>query len=405
MSTIRLKYRPSSVAGKEGTLFFQIIHKRQVRQLYTGLYILPQEWNEAAGCVCIPARADADRARYLTALKRSLDEIRDKLSLAVAQLEGAGSPYTARDVVAAFRGPTKEASTGLVAYTRSLIEDMREIGKRAAVKRLKATLSSLLRYTQGREVAWAELCPTFMLGYEELLKRRGLCRNSTSFYMRNLRAVINRAGEQDLAVPRNPFRHVYTGVDKTKKRAVPLETIRMIRDIDLSGSPQLDFARNLFMFAFYTRGMAFIDIALLKKSDLRNGVITYSRRKTRHQLAVRIEPETRRIIKCLGRSDTSYLLPIITDEATDWEPQYTNAYCRVNRNVQKVGQLIGLVTKLTLYVARHSWASAARAKGIPLPVISEGMGHDSEATTQIYLSSLDSSVVDRANSLILKALG
>lgn len=109
MSTIRLKYRPSSVAGKEGTLFFQIIHKRQVRQLYTGLYILPQEWNEAAGCVCIPARADADRARYLTALKRSLDEIRDKLSLAVAQLEGAGSPYTARDVVAAFRGPTKEA--------------------------------------------------------------------------------------------------------------------------------------------------------------------------------------------------------------------------------------------------------------------------------------------------------
>ncbi|MFR9576860.1 MAG: hypothetical protein SNI54_06505 [Rikenellaceae bacterium] len=59
---------------------------------------------------------------------------------------------------------------------------------------------------------------------------------------------------------------------------------------------------------------------------------------------------------------------------------------------------------LTMYVARHSWASAARAKNIPISVISEGMGHDSETTTQIYLASLDTSVVDKANSVILKAL-
>ena len=61
--------------------------------------------------------------------------------------------------------------------------------------------------------------------------------------------------------------------------------------------------------------------------------------------------------------------------------------------------------KLTMYVARHSWASAARANGIPLSVISEGMGHDSEATTQIYLACLDTAVVDRANNLIISSLG
>ena len=59
---------------------------------------------------------------------------------------------------------------------------------------------------------------------------------------------------------------------------------------------------------------------------------------------------------------------------------------------------------LTMYVARHSWASAAKAKGIPVSVISEGMGHDSESTTQIYLASLDTSIVDSANSIILNSL-
>ena len=63
--------------------------------------------------------------------------------------------------------------------------------------------------------------------------------------------------------------------------------------------------------------------------------------------------------------------------------------------------MLKLQRPLTMYVARHSWASAAKAKNVPLSVISEGMGHDSEATTQIYLASLETSVVDKANKMIL----
>lgn len=83
--------------------------------------------------------------------------------------------------------------------------------------------------------------------------------------MRNLRAIYNRAVERELTVQRYPFKHVYTGVDKTVKRAVPLKVIRRIRDLDLTLSPVLDYARDLFMFSFYTRGMAFVDMAYLKR--------------------------------------------------------------------------------------------------------------------------------------------
>lgn len=399
MATIKLKFRPSAVKGKDGTLFFQIIHLRQVRQINTGLHIGDTEWD--ADGASVVRGTDLSGGRIST-VKDSLKEQQTRLQGIISWLDRTRMPYTADDVVAAYT--SQHASAGLVTFTQRLIEDMREIGKKASVKRFDATLNSLLRYTGGHDVVWSGITSTFVLGYEEFLTRRGLCRNSTSFYMRNLRAIVNRAADQGFEVPRNPFRHVYTGVDKTVKRAVSLDVIRQIRDIDLSWHPSLDFARKVFMFAFYTRGMSFVDIVFLKKSDLQNGVLTYSRRKTRQQLTVRIEPETWRLISSFGESKTTFLLPILNDEAPDLEHQYENAYFRINRNLQKVGRMLGLETKLTLYVARHAWASIAHSNHVALSTISKAMGHNSEKTTIIYLQSLDTASVDKANSDIIRMI-
>lgn len=320
----------------------------------------------------------------------------------IAGFEAEGFRYTVQDVANAFND--SRTAEGVVWFMRRLIEEMRKIGKRSAVKRFKATLNSILRYTQGNEVDWKDVTPTFILGYEEFLMKCGLCRNSTSFYMRNLRTIFNRATEQNFKTAHNLFKHVYMGVDKTVKRAVALDTIRRIRDIDLSAHPSLDFARKVFMFAFYTRGMSFIDIAFLKKKDISNGVLTYSRSKTKQHLSVRIEPATRNLIDSFGNNETSFLLPIITDEYGDYERQYENAYYRVNRNIRKVGEMLGLETKLTLYVARHAWASIAHSNNVSVSTISKAMGHDSERTTIIYLQSLDSSSVDKANGDIIRMM-
>lgn len=402
MATIKLKFRPSTVAGKEGSLFFQIIHRRQARQIYTDLHLYEWEWDKEDVSVIIPPDADARRVRHILSVKESLGDGQSKLQAIISQLDMKGLPYTARDVADAFK--TSHVVVGVVSFTRKMIVDMREIGKRAMVRRLDTSLNSLLRYTDGKEVAWDDVTSTFILGYEEFLIKRGLCRNSTSFYMRNLRSIVNRAIEQDCNVPRNPFRHVYMGVDKTQKRAVTLDTIRMIRDLDLSKYPSLDFARKVFMFSFYTRGMSFIDIAFLKKSDMCHGVISYSRRKTRQQFHVRVEPEIKMVIDSFGNNDTSYLLPIIVHNDESPERQYENAYYRINRNIQKVGKMLGLETKLTLYVARHAWASIALSNNVAVSTISKAMGHDSEKTTIIYLRSLDTSAVDKANHDIIKMM-
>ena len=222
--------------------------------------------------------------------------------------------------------------------------------------------------------------------------------------MRGLRAIYNRAVERGLVVQRNPFKHVYTGIDKTVKRAVPAEVIRQIRDLDLTLNPVMDLARDIFMFSFYTRGMSFIDMAFLKKSDLKNGILSYRRQKTGQQLFIKWEKPMQEIIDKYDTTKTPYLLPIINDMMKDPRRQYKNAEHLTNGKLKKIGKQLGLEIPLTTYVARHGWANIAKNKNIPIATISEAMGHDSEKTTRIYLASLDSSVVDKANSLVLKSL-
>jgi integrase len=105
------------------------------------------------------------------------------------------------------------------------------------------------------------------------------------------------------------------------------------------------------------------------------------------------------------RADSPYVFPILTisNKKTVMQ-EYEKVRSRYNRHLRKIGEMAGVGRKLTSYVARHSWASIAKSKHIPTAIISEGMGHDSEQTTRIYLASLDTSVVDKANKKILDLL-
>lgn len=400
MATIKVRFRPSTVKNMGGTLYYQIIHKRAVKQLYTDFRLKTAEWDIENGEIIIGNSSDSSRATYLSSVNEEIKDGLATLNAIVTRLDSAGNNYTVEDVASAFVSPMR-SGTGALAFIRKLIDDLHGIGKSAMARRYGVILSSLLKFTDGRDIHWRELDSTFVAGFEEFLRRRGLCRNSTSFYMRNLRSILNRAKESGCEVPRNPFKYVYMGVDKTIKRAVSLKTICRIRDVDLTAYPHLDFARNVFMFAFYTRGMAFVDMALLKKSDLSNGFITYFRRKTSQQIQVKLETPTKDIMEKLGESATSYLLPLITSDTADSDIQYRCAYHRVNRNLKIVGEMLNLDTKLTLYVARHTWASIAHHNHVPISTISKAMGHDSETTTLIYLKSIESSVVDKANRKII----
>ncbi len=400
MASIKVKFRPSTVADHEGTIYYQIIHERKVRQLLSDYKVFPTEWDESRSMVTTSPKSE--RKAFILSIRERIRWDVERLNKIDKKLDANGLTYTADDVIDEFNRYANEYS--LFNFMESIIVKLKQNGKVRTSETYKSALSSFKKFRQDEDIMLDCLSSEIMEAYEAWHKGRGVAPNTISFYTRILRAVYNRAVEDDIIENRNPFKHVYTGVDKTVKRALPLPVVKKIKALDLSLNASLDYARDMFLMSFYLRGMSFIDMAFLKKSDLKNGYVTYRRRKTGQQLIIEWTKEMQMIIDKYLENATDYLLPIIRNLGTNERCTYRNMGYNINHNLKKIAKMVGVQIPLTLYVARHSWASAAKAKGIPLSVISEGMGHDSEATTQIYLASLDTSVVDRANSLILKSL-
>ena len=398
MATVRIKYRPSIRTGKEGTVYYRITHKQTIRQITTPYRIFREEWDAQKSEVAL---ACGGRELFLRTVREHTARDTERLRTIIGRLETAGCAFTADDIVDRFLAPAHEGS--FVRFMEELVARLQHLGKIRTSETYAAAAESFMRFRGGRDLLLDEIDSDLMVEYQTYLRRRGLAMNTVSFYNRILRAAYNRAVEKGLAEQRHPFRHVYTGVDKTVKRAIPLQAIRRIKNLDLSARPSLEFARDMFLFSFYTRGMSFVDMAHLRKQDLRNGILSYRRRKTGQQLFIKWEQCMQEIAGKHAAKGSDRLLAIIRTPDNALR-QYRNALRLVNNKLKTISAMAGLQTNLTMYVSRHSWASIARSKHVPVSVISEGMGHDSEATTQIYLASLDNSLIDRANSMILKNL-
>ncbi len=387
MASIKVKFRPSAGSPESGHVFYQIIHQRVVRQIPTSLTVSTAQWTTGwPSDLLVLIRADERRLRRI-----------------VQQLENFAAEYSADDIVRRFH--IMKTENTLFRFMKRCIARLKTTGRHRTSETYLTTFNSITRFLEGRDVLLDEIDSGMMESYQQWLFACGVCPNTVSFYMRILRAVYNRAVDQGLIDTCHPFAHVYTGIDKTMRRAISLPFIRRIRELNLSRMPEMDLARDIFLFSFYCRGMSFIDMAYLRKTDVANGVLSYRRRKTNQRLMIKWEPVMQRIVDKYPHSASPYLLPIIRSAERTERSQYRQSLYRINMALKRVGAMVGLAIPLTTYVARHSWASVARSRNVPLSVISEGLGHDSDFTTQVYLASLDTTVVDRANNLILRALG
>lgn len=344
--------------------------------------------------------ANSGQEVLLSLEQRVLQQI-NRLESLLDQMEGINQQMH----IAMPRAFKRKSEVRFFEFMHQVILQLKEENRLRTAEAYESAFASFRKFLKWNDIFLDEVTDELIKNYEIFLYHRGVSKNSSSFYMRILRAVINRAIDRDLMEVRNPFRHVYTGVDKTVKRALNLAAIKRIKHVNLSHNQACDFARDMFLFSFYMRGMSFIDMAHLKHTNLSRGYITYRRRKTGQELCIKWESCMQEIVdkhkdKCVG----DYMLPLFKRNPQN-RNQYKYSLVKLNKHLRDVAVYARIYgTQLTLYVARHSWASIAKSKRIPLSVISECMGHDSEKTTRIYLASLDKSVIDRANRQILNDL-
>jgi len=392
ITSVKVKFRASRVSGKAGTIYYQLTHLRRTR-------LMPGEWDASA------QRAVSPEPGRVPVWQCRIECDVDRLHRIIRDLGCEGRPYTVDEV--ADRFCAQSCGVGVTAFMREQIAQLTADNRLGTARNYMRTLRSFSGFLGGGELPFAAFTERLVEEYNAYLLRRGVVRNTVSFYMRILRSVYNKAVRRRLAEPASPFGGVYTGVDRTRKRAIDERLIARLKSLDLPVSGALPLARDLFVFSYCMRGMAFVDMAFLRKKDMRDGAIHYVRRKTGQRMTVHLEPCMREII---GRyaprtRDTPYLFPVLTaEDPARAYAQYQVALNYYNRLLKKLASLLGLDSGLSSYTSRHSWATAARNHNVPLPVISAGMGHTSERTTQIYLSALETSVIDSANRKILASL-
>lgn len=398
-TSVKVKLRASRVPGKAGSIYYQLTHQRQTRYITTRLRLLPEQWNAAEEQV-VPAASG-----QLPICQCQIDSDVAMLRRIIRGLILDGRTYTVDDIVDRFR--VEQHGVTVLSFMREQIEQLVQHNRLGTARNYKRTLNSFSDFLGGADLPFAAFTERLVEEYNAYLMRRGVVRNTVSFYMRILRSVYNKAVRQRLAEQNFPFGSVYTGIDRTRKRAIDERFIGRLRELDLHGSAPLSLTRDLFIFSYCTRGMAFVDMAYLRKKDLRDGAICYVRRKTGQQMTVRLEACMQEIIRRYEplTRNTPYVFPVLSDE----EPvraysQYQVALNYYNRQLKRLSQMLGLEGGLSSYTSRHSWATAARNHKVPLQVISAGMGHTSERTTQIYLSALETSIIDCANRKILASL-
>lgn len=402
MATVKVKFRKSSVEGKAGTIYYQLCHKQSNRQITTRMRVLPHWWDAEKETFIAEADNNGLSAHYQQQIEKDLLCIRRIL----CEWDGEGRDYTLADVIDHFRTLNENGDT-VLSCLATLIDELKNDGQWGNARNLQRALNSFSDFLGGLDRPLKQVDERLVMEYEQWLRTRKVSKNSSSFYMRTLRSAYNKVISRNQMEQTFPFRNVYTGVERTRKRAVPEDIMVRLQKLDLTHSAPLAFSRDMFIFSYCTRGMAFVDIAYLKKEDVSGGILSYVRHKTGQRLTVRIEPLIEEIIERYEPlvHNSPYLFPIITsNDPEEAFRQYQTALGYHNRKLKKLGKLTGENLHLSSYTARHSWATVARKHNVPLSVISAGMGQTSEKTTLIYLDSVENSLIDKANEEILEAL-
>ena len=302
----------------------------------------------------------------------------------------------------------EEKMKSFTSYMFHVMEELELEERFGTLHVYRYALRAFTGFVGGGEIFFGALSRRSLKLFERHLRDRLCSWNTVSTYLRTFRAVYNRAVDLRKApyVP-NLFHSVYTGTRADRKRALCEEDIKKVfaKLHSSVATPALRCTQELFTLMFLLRGLPFVDLAYLRKSDLHDNVITYRRRKTGRTLSVTLTPEAMLLVKKYMNCDPSspYLFSLLKSREGTKEAyrEYQLALRTFNRQLMLLGELLGLGDKLSSYTARHTWATTAYYCEIHPGIISEAMGHSSITVTETYLKPFQNKKIDEANKRVI----
>lgn len=381
-------------------LKLRIVHNRQTYHISLGYSIPAKDWDDTGQLVKSTYKAVKNIARFNAIIHKEKQKALDAFNR--LQEEGQLNALSFKEIKKVLAA--KDTQTMTLAFGDEIIDQLREAKKHGNARVYDTMLRSVSDFVKGRDFPMQQITYTWLKRYEAWYLAKGNSLNGLSVNMRTLRALYNRAVKQKQLPKENyPFADYTIKQEGTRKRAITAAEIERLRQFEPQ-TQRHERAKDYFFLSFFLMGASFVDLAHLKVRNITGGRIEYKRRKTGRLHSIPVSPALQALLdKYLpGKEKEDFILDII--KANDPRKQSVNVrdeLRRFNRTLKEIGELCGIESTLTSYVARHSYATIAKYKGVPTAVISEALGHASEEVTQVYLDSFDKAVLDQYHSMII----
>ena len=280
-----------------------------------------------------------------------------------------------------------------------------EANKPGTAKWYSEGVRAIKKFNGGSDILLYDINVTFLKNFEAHHIGKNNSKNTIGIYLRAVMSIYNSAIKEDQFKPsKNAFEHyrIPTG-GRTKKRVVVKNKIMGIKSLDYKKDSSLWHAKNYAMIMFYCRGMNFIDLVKIKVKDIVNDRLYYGRSKTDDPFSVKITKDLQSILDyyLVDKKPDDFLFPTNYDGSSKHYQKYKSQRRRMNERLKIIAKDVGIEGNFTTYYIRHSWATIAKYMGISTAIISEGLGHSSIRTTEIYLKDFDDDTLDAANALIV----
>ncbi|OYU93939.1 MAG: hypothetical protein CFE21_18290 [Bacteroidetes bacterium B1(2017)] len=390
-------FKSKTLKNGEHPIMVRIIKDRQPKYLSVGHSCSQELWDFKKE---MPKR----KHPHFTELTILIEAKKAEANKALLKIENENISFSSQDVKAKLVKQVLKLS--VFDFLDKIIKELKEAGK-IGNSRVYYDLRRVLKLYMGdKKLAFTDIKKSYLTKFEQHLKSEGLNPNTMSVYFRTLRATINKAIDQEiLGKGENPFTEYSIShlKNETEKRAISKEDVKKIEGIITAQNTPLSLAQDFFMFSYYSSGTNFKDVALLKWKNLtivpEDIIMVYVRSKTGKKITVKLPPKAVDIIhkyKSLTYGPENYIFPFLDSQRHIKPMTIANRLKKtlraVNLNLKDLCRTAGLDESLTTYVARHTFATALKKSLVSTAIISEMMGHKSEAITQIYLDSFDDSV-------------
>ena len=253
------------------------------------------------------------------------------------------------------------------------------------------------------KLCFEDIDKRWLADFNNWLIDNGCVADSTrGIHLRNICAVFNDALDDEV-IKCYPFRKFSIPKGQPRHRALEVEDLRKIIFHDVEEHQKV--YRDMFLLSFLLIGCNPADLYDAPKTNIVAGRYEYTRKKTGKFYSVKIEPEAMTIINKYEGHDT--LLNILRPNES------VNEYCiKLDKQLQRIGVwevhpkshnkalVKAFNPKLSIYWARHSWATIAINLDIPKDTISMALGHSVKSVTDTYIQ-FDRKKIDEANRRVI----